>query len=217
VQVEVWADLICPWCGLGLHRLDLAVERFEHGDDVTVVHRSFQLDPSAPVGVTIPARKLLEGKGMSPDQALAAMRRVEDLAAADGLSPYHVADNQVGSTALAHELLAHATARGLGPVAWPALLTAYFGDQRDIFTEGGLVELAVELGLDGTEVAEVLGDRRHRDQVADDQLAATHLGAQGVPFFVVDGRYAVSGAQPVEVLLDVLETAWADRAAPDSA
>src|SRR5277367_4747663 len=168
MQVDVWADVICPWCGLGSHRLEAALERFPHRDEVQVTHHSFQLDPGAPPGSSEPVREML---------------RIEGLADAEGLRPYHVLDNRVGSTALAHELLAYAADQGKQAEAWHRLFTAYFGEARPIFSVDDLVSLAGEIGLDPEDAREALVSRRYAARVADEGREAAELGATGVPFF----------------------------------
>jgi predicted DsbA family dithiol-disulfide isomerase len=211
MTVEVWSDLICPWCGLGDHRLDAALARFRHRDDVEVVHRSFQLDPRAPVGETRPVRDYLLAKGMSPAQLEGSQSRLERMAEEEGLSPYVVADNVVGNTRLAHELLAYAASQGKGHEAWRRLFRAYFGQRRSIFDVESLLALAEELGLDRDGARAALEDHRHAADVDRDLLEASALGIHGVPFFIVDRRYGVSGAQPADTLLEVLEAAWQEK------
>jgi predicted DsbA family dithiol-disulfide isomerase len=215
MQVEVWADVICPWCGLGTHRLDAALERFPHRDEVQVIHHSFQLDPGAAQGSSEPVREMLRKKGLEDGQIDAMTQRVEGLADAEGLRPYHVLDNRVGSTALAHELLAYAADQGKQAEAWQRLFTAYFGEARPIFSVDDLVSLAGEIGLDRESAREALLSRRYADRVADEGREAAELGATGVPFFVIDRRYGVAGAQPAETLLAALQRAWDERPVPD--
>jgi predicted DsbA family dithiol-disulfide isomerase len=214
MQVEVWADIICPWCGLGTHRLEAALERFPHRDEVQVIHRSFQLDPGAPPGPGEPVRDMLRKKGLDDGQIDAMTQRVEGLADAEGLRPYVVRDNRAGSTALAHELLAYATEQGQHSEAWNRLFTAYFGEARPIFTVEDLVTLASEIGLDPEEAREALQAHRYAARVADEGREAAQLGATGVPFFVIDRRYGVAGAQPVDTLLAALQRAWDERLVP---
>jgi predicted DsbA family dithiol-disulfide isomerase len=215
MQVEVWADVICPWCGLGTHRLDAALERFAHRDEVQVTHHSFQLDPGAPPGSSEPVREMLRNKGLDDGQIDAMTQRVEGLADAEGLRPYHVLDNRVGSTALAHELLAYAADQGKQAEAWHRLFTAYFGEARPIFSVDDLVSLAGEIGLDPQAAREALLSRRYADRVAAEGREAAQLGATGVPFFVIDRRYGVAGAQPTGTLLAALQQAWDERPVPD--
>lgn len=211
LKVEVWSDLICPWCGLGDHRLEAALARFENRDDVEIVHRSFQLDPRSPVGETRTVREYLTAKGMPAAQLEASQDALERMAADEGLTPYRVRDNVVGNTRLAHELLAYAAAHGKGEEAWRRLFRAYFGERRSLFDLESLLALAVELGLDEADTRAALEEHRHAADVDQDLLEARALGIQGVPFFVVDRRYGVSGAQPADTLLEVLETAWQEK------
>ncbi|MDN3027089.1 DsbA family oxidoreductase [Streptomyces sp. S.PB5] len=214
VKVEIWAEVTCPWCGLSSHRLDQAVARFEHGDDVEVVHRSFPLGSGFPEGRLFSVREaLLRQHGIGGAQAEAATRRIEALAADDGLSPYRVLDNQVGNTDLAHEFLAHASAEGHNREAWDAIFRAYFGRAEPVFALADLLTLSDELGLDRQRTRQALTGRRYRGQVRDDARTAQRLGATGAPFIVADGRYGVPGAQDSDTLLDLLRTAW-DEAHP---
>jgi predicted DsbA family dithiol-disulfide isomerase len=206
VKVEIWADVVCPWCYIGKRRFEAALAQFAHHDDVEVVHRSFQLDPSAPRGVTRPTREVLAEKyrGADLDQMF---RRVEGIAAAEGLD-YHLARGTSGNTVDALRLLHAAAAAGLGEKAWELFYRAYFTQQRSVFDRDPLVELAVEAGL-SSEVAEaVLDSDDYASAVEDDTRTAASLGAAGVPFFVADRRVGVAGAQPVEVMLAMLEQAW---------
>jgi predicted DsbA family dithiol-disulfide isomerase len=211
MQVEVWADVICPWCGLGAHRLDAALERFPHRDEVQVTRRSFQLDPGAAPGPGEPVRDMLRARGLADAQIDAMTRRVESLAESEGLRPYHVLDNWVGSTGLAHELLAYAADQGQQAAAWHRLFTAYFGEARPIFSAGDLVALAGEIGLDPGGARDALLSRRYAARVAQEGREAAELGATGVPFFVIDRRYGVAGAQPAGTLLAALQRAWDER------
>src|SRR5690606_28049777 len=198
MKIEIWSDVICPWCGLGQHPLEKALAGFEHRADVEVLHRSFQLDPSFP-NRTEPVRSMLARKYRMNDAQLdATFRRVESLAAAEGLSPYVVGDNVVGNTRLAHELLAMASERGLEGAAWKRLYRAYFGERRSIFDLESVAALGAELGLDAADVRAALLEGRYRARVEADGREARALGASGVPFVVIDRKYAVAGAQPVE-------------------
>jgi predicted DsbA family dithiol-disulfide isomerase len=209
MKVEIWSDVLCPWCGLGAHRLERALERFEHGGHVELIHRSFLLDPSLPNGAGLTTREMLRRKyGMGDAQIEASTRRIEAMAERDGLSPYIVLDNTVANTELAHELLAYATAQGKNREAWHRMFRTYFGEARSVFDVDALVDLADELGLDRASTRQVLEDRTYRQQVEDDARQAQRLGARGVPFIVIDGRYAVAGAQDTDTLLGVLRQTW---------
>jgi predicted DsbA family dithiol-disulfide isomerase len=210
VQIEVWSDVVCPWCYIGKRRLETALSRFPHRDKVEVVWRSFQLDPSVPEGTTHPTLPELARKyGRSEDEMRVMQSRVEQIAAEEGLD-YHLADGISGNTHLAHELLHLAAERGRGGEAKERLLHAHFEEGRSVFDVDALVALAVEIGLDEAESREALTDRRYRAAVDEDIATARLLGATGVPFFVVDRKYGAAGAQPAELLLQVVERAWAD-------
>ncbi|MGJ5891941.1 DsbA family oxidoreductase [Streptomyces niveiscabiei] len=209
MKIEIWAEVTCPWCGLGSHRLNRTVERFEHRDEVEVVHHSFPLGSSFPVGETFSVREaLLRRHGMDGSRAEASTRRIEALAEAEGLTPYRVLDNLVGNTDLAHEFLAHASAEDRNREAWDAVFRAYFGQARPVFSLDDLLGLAREIGLDREDTRRALTARRYRRQVSDDAARAQRLGATGAPFTVVDGTYGIPGAQDSDSLLDVLRTAW---------
>jgi predicted DsbA family dithiol-disulfide isomerase len=206
VQVEIWADVVCPWCYIGKRRFEAALERFAQRDEVEVVHRSFQLDPSARRGVIRPAGDALAEKygEANLDQMFA---RVESVAAAEGLD-YHLARGSSGNTADAHRVLHAAAAAGVGEKGWELLYRAHFTDDRSVFARDSLVELATEAGLDREHAETVLDSNRFAAEVEEDSRIAVSLGATGVPFFVADRRVGVAGAQPVEVLLAMLEQAW---------
>jgi len=210
MQVEVWSDVVCPWCYIGKRRLESALQQFPHRNQVEVVWRSFQLDPSVPEGSTHPTLPALAAKyGSSVEDMRANMSRVEEVAAGEGLH-YDLANGISGNTLHAHELLHLAAERGLGPELKERLLHAHFEEGRSVFEVDSLVSLAVEVGLDETEAREALADRRYLPAVHQDAATAQALGATGVPFFVVDRKYGAAGAQPAELLLQILERAWAD-------
>lgn len=202
MKVEIWSDVICPWCGIGQHRLDQAIAKA--GRAVDVVHRSFQLDPRHRDG-TRPVRDMLAQKHrLDAAQVAAATARVEGIAKADGIVPYHTGDNIVGNTGLAHEWLAFASERGHEDAAWKRIYKAYFGEMRSIFDIESLVVLGEELGLDAAEQRAALRERRYRARVEDDQREAASLGATGVPFIVIDRRIGIAGAQPVDTIAKAL-------------
>jgi predicted DsbA family dithiol-disulfide isomerase len=206
----VWSDVVCPWCYIGKRRLETALERFPHRDEVEVVWRSFQLDPSVAEGgthATLPA--LAEKYGRSVEEMRGTMRHVEETAAGEGLR-YDLANGVSGNTLLAHELLHLAAEHGLQAPLKERLLHAHFEEGRSVFDVDSLAGLAVEVGLDEAAVRAALADHRYRPAVQDDIATARTLGATGVPFFVVDRRYGAAGAQPAELLLQTLERAWAD-------
>jgi predicted DsbA family dithiol-disulfide isomerase len=210
MQVEIWSDPVCPWCYLGKRRFERALESFDHRDEVTVVYRSFELDPSAPAGVTTPTVERLAGKyGMTAGQADDAQRQMEQRAAQDGLE-FRMDGLRSGNTRDAHRLLHLAKAHGVQAELAERLHRAYFTEQASIFDHSSLTELAVEAGLDRDDVIRVLASQEYGDAVDTDEAMAQALGVNGVPLFVIDRRYGISGAQPPEVIAQVLDQAWAD-------
>jgi predicted DsbA family dithiol-disulfide isomerase len=210
MQVEVWSDVVCPWCYIGKRKLETALSRFPHADQVEVVWRSFQLDPSIPEGHTEPTLPALAAKYGKPVAEMAAMQqRVQDIAAGEGLE-YHLAEGISGNTLRAHELIHLGAEHGLGGAMKERLLHAHFEEQRSVFDVDSLVALAVEVGVDEAEARAALADRRFLPAVREDIDTARALGATGVPFFVVDRAYGAAGAQPAETLLELLERAWSD-------
>lgn len=209
MKVEVWSDIVCPWCYIGKVRFERALAAFPHRDEVEVVYRSFELDPAIPRGSRRDVvADLAAKKGLSEEQVRRLMASVEDVAARDGLE-YHLAEAGTGNTADAHRLLHLAAERGLQAQLLERLYVAHFTELRSIFDEATLVELAAEAGVDATQAREVLGGDRYLDRVRGDEAVARSLGISGVPFFVIDGTFGVSGAQPVDVLSQALEQAWA--------
>jgi predicted DsbA family dithiol-disulfide isomerase len=213
VQVEIWSDVVCPWCYLGKRHFEQALERFPHRDEVEVIYRSFELDPFAPPGVTTPTVERLASKyGLGLEQAREAQRQMEERAAQAGLT-FRMADLRSGNTRDAHRLLQLATARGRQAEMAERLYRAYFTDQASIFDHASLAGLAADAGLDRDEALAVLaGDEYSRAVDADEEVARS-FGISGVPFFVIDRRYGISGAQPAETIAAVLERVWAETAA----
>ena len=217
VIVEMWADVVCPWCYLGRARLREAVDGFEHADQVTIVHRAFELNPGALPGQgDLMLDVLQERYGFGEAEAQAAEDRVGGLAAEVGL-PF-AGGRHTGNSLDAHRLLHLALDRGGAATQHAlteALMSAHFVDVHDVSDHAVLRETAIGVGLEAAEVDEVLAGDRYREAVSADIEQARAYGAGGVPFFVFEGAYAVSGAQPVEVFADVLDQVWqATRPAP---
>ena len=211
MRIEIWSDVVCPWCYVGKRRLERALDGFEHRDEVDVVWRSFQLDPSAPDEPTENVADMLGRKyGGGADNARRMMGQVQGVAAEEGLDFTRHADALHLNTVDAHRVL-HAAGAHRGELK-EAMLHAYFVEARDLADHDVLVELAAGVGLDADDVRAVLASDAHADDVEADVRQAAAYGATGVPFFVVDEKYGVSGAQPVEVFTQLLERAWAERA-----
>ncbi|MFI9830420.1 DsbA family oxidoreductase [Streptomyces sp. NPDC051913] len=214
MRVEIWSDIACPWCYVGKARFEKALEAFPHRDGVEVVHRSFELDPGRAKGDVQPVIKMLTKKyGMSEAQAQAGEENLGAQAAAEGLA-YRTRDRDHGNTFDMHRLLHLAKEQGRQNELIQAFYQANFAEERSVFSEGDerLVELAVAAGLDADDVRKVLADpSAYADDVRADEREAAELGANGVPFFVLDRKYGVSGAQPAEVFAQALSQAWGER------
>jgi predicted DsbA family dithiol-disulfide isomerase len=210
VKVEIWSDVVCPWCYIGKRRFERALAGFEHRDDVEVAWRSFELDPHAPrESGEDPVERLARKYGMTREDALAAQARVSALAAGEGLA-YRLDAAPPANTLDAHRLLHLAADRGVQDAAEERLFAAHFTEGRRLGDPETLVELAADVGLDGGAVRAVLEGDDYADAVAGDEREAAELGITGVPFFVIDRRYGISGAQPAELIQQALERAWAD-------
>jgi predicted DsbA family dithiol-disulfide isomerase len=209
MQVEIWSDVVCPWCYLGKKNFEDALRQFAHRDDVDVVYRSFELDPSAAKDETTPTAERLATKyRMSPEQVQAAQQQMEQRAAQAGLT-FRMSNLRSGSTWDAHRLLQLARERGLQPELVERLHRAYFTEQESVFDRASLARLTADVGLDPAEVAAVLDSDQYSAEVTADEQTAQALGATGVPFFVIDRRYGISGAQPGQVITQALDQAWA--------
>ena len=208
MRIEIWSDIACPWCYIGKRRLETAVDGFEHGDDVEVVYRSFQLDPTAPTTVTETAQQMLADRyGVSPAEAAQMQARVTELAAAEGMTWRH--DETLHANTLdAHRLLHLAKQEGRQVQLKEALLAANFAEARNLADHAVLREIAVGAGLPADRVDAVLAGDEFAADVRADVDRARAYGATGVPFFVVDQKYGVSGAQPTELFGQLLERAW---------
>ena len=210
MRVDIWADIVCPWCYIGHKRFSRVLEGFEHGDEVEVVYRSFELDPSIPAGQVTPILELLAAKyGLSAARARQAEASVAATAAAEGLE--FTATRAMGNTFDGHRLVhLGRVADRQGPVV-ERLYRAYFAEGRPVFEPGDLVGLAAEAGLDPGVARQALDDGSYADDVRADEDQARSLGIGGVPFFVLDGRLGVSGAQPAETFARALQQAWESR------
>ena len=211
MQVEIWSDVVCPWCYIGKRRFEAALAGFAHADEVTVVWRSFELDPTAPPERTGDyASRLARKYGMSHEQAMARLHHMTDVAAEEGLE-FDFARTRAGNTFDAHRVIHLALARGgaeLQGAVKERLLRAYFSEGEPIGDVDALVRLAGEVGLDEADVKDVLGGDAFADHVRADEAAAEELDVSGVPFVLVDRKFAVSGAQDTTVFARVLERAW---------
>ncbi|MEJ1959790.1 MAG: DsbA family oxidoreductase [Nitrosomonadales bacterium] len=205
MQVEIWSDIICPWCYIGKRRFEMALTNFEHRDSVRVVWRSFELDPGAPSQIQETLVERLSRKyATTQQQASEMIARVTGVAKEVGLE-YHLNDAQPGNTFDAHRLLHFAAARQLGGQATERLMQAYFCEGLAVGDHAALIRLAPQLGLGENEVEMILKNDSFADEVRADEARATELGITGVPFFVFNEKFGVSGAQPVKVFTEALQ------------
>lgn len=209
MKIEVWTDVICPWCPIGVHRLESALAAFPHRDEVEVTWRSFLLDPGATSDGRPVIERLAQKYGVSLAEATAMNERVTAIAAQDGIA-YHLDRAISASTVDAHRLLHLAADRGRYDELHSLLDSAYFAQGADVGDRDVLLRLATEAGLDADEVAAVLDGDAYAAQVQADLAQAQAYGISGVPFVVLDGRLGVSGAQPEEVFASALAQAWSD-------
>jgi predicted DsbA family dithiol-disulfide isomerase len=208
MNVEIWSDVVCPWCYIGKRRFERAVASFGHPDEVTVTYRSFELDPDAPVQRAGTHAEHLAGKyGMTVAEAEQAGQQMTQRAADEGLE-FRFDVLRGGNTFDAHRLLHLANDQGLQPQLKERLLRATFTEGLPIADKPTLARLATEAGLPAAQVQAVLDGDAYADAVRADEQQAARYGITGVPFFVADGKYAVSGAQPPEVLLQLLRRAY---------
>jgi predicted DsbA family dithiol-disulfide isomerase len=208
VHVEIWSDIACPWCYIGKRRFEAALAGYEHAGEVTYQWRSFELDPGAPPERAGDRAEHLAGKyGIPVEQARAMEEQMAERAAADGLT-FDFSIARAGNTFDGHRVLQLALEHGVQPAMKERLMRAYFTEGELISDHETLVRLAGEVGLDGEEVRAVLAGDRYAAEVREDEQLAQRIGIQGVPFFVADRRFGVSGAQPPEVLQEFLGRAY---------
>jgi predicted DsbA family dithiol-disulfide isomerase len=213
MRIEIWSDIACPWCAIGKRRFERALEAFEHRNAVEVIWRSFELDPTAPTRHGRPQPDLLAAKyGVPLAQAQAMNARMSGEAAKEGLQ-FDLDRAQVGNTFDAHRLIHFATTQGRRDEIVGRLFRAYLGEGRAIGDRDVLVAIATEAGLEPEAARTMLPSDDYASAVRADEARAQMFGITGVPFFAIDERVGVSGAQPSEVLLDVLRETWRESEA----
>ncbi|MBG9885416.1 MULTISPECIES: DsbA family oxidoreductase [Bacteria] len=222
ISIDIWSDIACPWCYIGKRNLEAGLAAVGEDDDapqVVVTFHSFELSPDTPVDFHGDEVDFLAGhKGMPRDQVIQMLDRVTGVAKDAGLD-YRFDVLQHTNTVKAHELLHFAKRVGRQQEMTERLMSAYFTEGRHVGRIDELVTLAEEAGLDPVEARAALESERHLSDVRQDQAQAQAYGIQGVPFFVIDGQYGISGAQPAQAFENVLRELWAKRgeAADDAA
>ncbi len=215
LRIDVWSDVACPWCYVGKRRLEGALRDFPHADQVDVVWHAFELDPGAPKErdpSVSHAERLAKKYGMSVAQAQQNSERLRGIARAEGLS-FDFDRIRSGNMFDAHRLIHLGRERGLQDAVKERFLKAYFEEGELLSDAQTLSRLATEAGLNEREVADVIASDQFASEVRADEARAHELGISGVPCFVFDERYAVSGAQPAQLLLSALHQAWDEREA----
>ncbi len=208
MQIDVWSDFACPWCALGLRRLQVAQEQWAHGDDITVVHRSFELDPHAPARRTQSMNEMLAAKyGMSPEQVHAGHDRLGTLGREVGLA-FDFDRIQLGNTFDAHRLAIAARGTAVEGAVVESLFAAYFTDGELLSDHQVLLRVATKAGMDPGVVSSTLASDAYTNDVRADEALAHDLGITGVPHFVIDGKWAIPGAQDVDTMVRALNRAW---------
>jgi predicted DsbA family dithiol-disulfide isomerase len=210
MKVEIWSDVVCPWCYIGKRRLESALAHFRYRDQVELQFKSFELNPAAEPSDGKGLDELLAGKYRVPlDQARAMNARVSQAAEGEGLA-YRLDIARPGNTFDAHRLIQLAALEGRQPEMKERLMAAYFTEGKAIDDVDTLVALAAETGLEAERARAALETDEFAVQVRADEHEAAELGVTGVPFFVIDRRYSVSGAQSADLFLEALNRAWKD-------
>ncbi|MGW9626633.1 DsbA family oxidoreductase [Microbacterium sp. NPDC055521] len=216
ISIDIWSDIACPWCYIGKRNLEKGLAATAGDDDapqVRVTFHSFELSPDTPVDFDGDEIDFLAGhKGMPREQVEQMLGHVTNVAAGAGLE-YRFDLLQHTNTVKAHELLHFAKEKGLQHEMEERLMSAYFTEGRHVGRIDDLAALAEEVGLDAAEARSALESNVYLDAVRADQAQARAYGINGVPFFVIDGQYGVSGAQPPEAFESVIRDVWAQKAA----
>ncbi|MDO8185416.1 DsbA family oxidoreductase [Conexibacter sp. JD483] len=213
MQLELWIDVVCPWCYLGKRRLEAALEQFDARDELTLVTRAFELDPDAPPVREGTLAEMLAGKyGISVDEAETRQGQLVELGRDHGID-FRFDLARSGNTFDAHRLIHLAREQGVAGEVVERLMLGYFTQGLAIGDPAELAGAVAEAGLPQPEAQELLDGDDFAEEVRAEEQAAGRLGIRGVPFLVLDGRYGLSGAQPVDAYLQALEHAWGERQA----
>jgi len=211
MKIDIWSDYACPFCYIGKRRLENALSQFPHRDQVEVVFRSFQLDPNAKVHGNRDIHDMLASKyGMTREKAVAMNEQLAEQARGVGLD-FRFDTMMPTNTFDSHRLTHYASKQGKAAEMTERLLRAYFTDSVNLGEHSVLVSLAAEIGLNEKETLEMLESDAYADEVNGDIEEGQRLGITGVPFFVFNNKYAISGAQPGPVFTEVLDTVWAEE------
>jgi len=210
MKVEIWSDVMCPFCYIGKRRFEDALQQFVHKDEVEIEWKSFQLNPDMKTDPSVNiSQYLADVKGWTLDYAQQMNNHVTEMAAQVGLT-YNMGQAVVANSFNAHRFTHFAKKHGLGDAAEEQLFKAYFTDGKNTDDADTLADMGQEIGLNRDEVLTILGNNSYADDVKHDIAEAQYLGIRGVPFFLMNGKYAVSGAQAVPVFTETLEKAFGE-------
>jgi predicted DsbA family dithiol-disulfide isomerase len=216
MKVQIWSDVMCPFCYIGKRRFENALQQFEHQDDIEIEWKSFQLNPDLQTEPTLNITQYLADiKGWTLDHAQQLNNQVTEMAAEVGLT-YDFDKAVVANSFDAHRFAHLAKQHGLGDEAEETLFKAYFTEGKNIADHATLTELGTAIGLDKTETEQTLATNKYAVNVQQDIAQAQQLGIRGVPFFVMDNKYGVSGAQAVPVFLETLEKSYSEWASANT-
>lgn len=217
MKVDIWSDIRCPFCYIGKRKFELALNQFEQKDKVEVIWHSFELDPLLQTREDIDVYDYLADlKGMNREQSVQLHDQVTQIAAEVGLQ-YNFDKTVIANSFDAHRLIQLAKIYDLGDAAEEVLFKAYFTEGINISDRNALIQAGVSIGLDRNQVEEMLNSDAFSENVKADGLQAGRLGIRGVPFFLINGRLAVSGAQSPAIFLNTLQTAWQEHQSSESA
>jgi len=209
--IEIWSDIICPYCYIGKRRLEEALAKFQHKEEVKIEYRSFELNPDAKVHYEEDNIELLSKKyGTSKEQIKAMNLQLTEQAKEVGLT-YYLDKIKATNTLNAHRLIHFAKQFGKENEMVERLFKAYFTEVRHVGEMKTLIELATEIGLDQQKVQSMLNSNEYEADVRAQEQDAQQIGVTGVPFYVINRKYAISGAQPSEVFLEVMEKVWIEE------
>lgn len=197
IEIDIWSDVVCPWCFIGRRRLQKAITNHANGREVIVRHRAFQLQPDAQDVVRTDEMLAVKYK-VDKAQVAAMQANVCSIADGEGLC-YDLTETMSGNTSDAHRLILWAEENGRGDELLEAIYSAYFEKKQPIFTHDDLISIASSMEIDPSKVKALLESDQYADRVSEDQDLARQLGANGVPFYVIDMKFGISGAQPQEV------------------
>jgi predicted DsbA family dithiol-disulfide isomerase len=215
MKIEIWSDVVCPWCYIGKRRFETALAQFPQRDQLEIVWKSFELDPGARSAAAAEgdnadyAERLARKYGTTVPGAQKMLDSMTDAAATEGLD-FHFERAVASNTFDAHQVIHLGLDRGVQDAVKERLLRAYFTEGEAVGDRETLVRLAAEAGLDADEVRTALTEQRYAGAVRSDESEAAGLGISGVPFFVIDRKYGINGAQPAEQVLEALQRAWSE-------